>query len=63
MRLREADIQRSKVYVIADGHTHRYDIEVLCRFGEYHLTGLSIVDGNLYLTLTEDLPRQTRTRR
>ena len=53
MRLRDADIQRSKVYVITGGHTYRYNIEVLNRFGEYHVEGLSMIDGSLYLTLKE----------
>lgn len=53
MRLTDVDIQRSKVYVVVEGHTYRYGVVILCRFGEYKVSMLSIVNGYVYITLEE----------
>lgn len=51
MKLKDIEVQRSKVYVIANGHTYCYESDILARFGGYQVNGLSIINGIVYITV------------
>lgn len=49
MKLKDVDIQCSKVYVTNGNGTFRYGIMILDSFGECEVIGLHVVNGNVYI--------------
>jgi len=51
MKLNDIEIKGSKVYVVANGHTYRYEKEVLEKYGNFFVENISIINGSVFLTL------------
>lgn len=53
MKLKDIEIQRSKVYVINGNGTFRYGIMILGSMGECEVIGIHIINGSVYIEVKE----------
>ena len=45
----QGGIEGMTVYVEAGGYTHPYSPDIVKRYGDYHVNGLNIINGNVYI--------------
>lgn len=54
MKLKDIEVQRSKVYITNGCSTFRYGIMTLGTFGNYEVVGIHVICGNVYIEVKED---------
>lgn len=53
MKLKDIEVQRSKVYVTIGKSTFRYGIMILGSFGDFEVVGIHIINGSVYIEVKE----------